>query len=203
MPVKIIVKIIAKLNSAKLGWFEVISLWYINLKVKKVLKIIKPWIIGKKILDVGVGLGGFYKALMDKGYEVTGVDVSDLSVLKGINPIIYDGKNLPFDNDSFDTSLLIHVLHHCDDGIRVLEETKRVSKRVIIVEDTYRNALEKYIVSFNDMLGNFEFFEYPYKKTMAWKNLIEKKGWSILEIEEFSSLTYGYAYGRYVLIVIE
>ena len=71
---------------------------------------------GAKILDIGCGLGREAFALSDMGYDVTGVDISkevitqvkQLAAAKGYNiPFFdYDGKSLPFPDESFDVVLI-------------------------------------------------------------------------------------------------
>ena len=48
--------------------------------------------------------------------------------------MIYDGKNLPFDNLEFDVSLLNETLHHCEDPESVLIEARRVAKSIYVIE---------------------------------------------------------------------
>ena len=172
-------------------------------KGKAIYNRIKEYIYGKNILDVGVGAGGIAYQLKKQNYNVTGIDVVDLSLITETTPLIYDGENIPFGDKEFDTALIVHVLHHCKDGPRVLREAKRVAKRVILIEDTYRNNFERMIVSLDDMIGNFEFFSHPYHKTSWWKDFIKKEGWNLIHSEEYSEFTYRRLYGRYVLLVIE
>ena len=71
---------------------------------------------GAKILDIGCGLGREAFVLSDMGYDVTGVDISreviarvkQLAAARGYSiPFYkYDGKDLPFPDDSFDAVLV-------------------------------------------------------------------------------------------------
>ena len=171
-------------------------------KAQNIYNRIAPYIVGKKVLDVGVGIGGISSYLKQKGFDVTGVDVKNLTLIKESSPTIYNGETLPYNDNSFDTAVIIHVLHHCNDNIKVLTEAKRVAKRVIVVEDTYRNDLEKFVVSFNDNFGNFEFYQHHYLTTRQWKDVIAKKGWNLIHMETYTEFTY-VLYGRYTLFVIE
>ena len=159
--------------------------------------------LGKNILDVGVGSGGISKFLKDKKLNVTGIDIADKSFFSDVAPIVYDGENFDFNDSSFDTALIIHVLHHCTNAYRVLSEAIRVSKRVILIEDTYRNRLEHAIVSFNDSVSNLELYKHTYRTPSEWKKYIEDNNWKIIHEESYSEFLYGYIYGRYVLFVIE
>ncbi|MBP0969522.1 MAG: class I SAM-dependent methyltransferase [Oscillospiraceae bacterium] len=69
-----------------------------------------------RLLDIGCGLGREAFHLADLGYDVVGLDISQevisqvrqLSAEKGcdIPFIVYDGKKLPFPDDSFDVVLI-------------------------------------------------------------------------------------------------
>jgi ubiquinone/menaquinone biosynthesis C-methylase UbiE len=172
-------------------------------KAQNVFRRIGPHIKGRKILDVGVGVGGISSYLRQNDFDVTGIDVKNLSIIIESSPKIYNGEKMPFENNEFDTAIIVHVLHHCRDNIKVLAEAKRVAKRVIVVEDTYRNKLEKTIVSFNDNFANFEFYQHKYLTAEEWKGAIAKEGWSLVHMESYTEFTYGYLYSRYVMFVIE
>lgn len=182
-----------------------------NRLIEKILRIKSNVIIGRigshikggKILDVGTGVGGIHFHLQQLGYEVVGLDVKNVSAYPDITPIIYDGRTFPFSDNQFDTGIIIHVLHHCDDGVKVLSEAMRTCNRIILIEDTYRNWFEHKIVSFNDNISNWEWYQHPYRKTDWWANLFKERDWKIIYQEEYSEFTYKFLYGRYVLFVLE
>lgn len=155
------------------------------------------------VLDVGVGTGSMAKVLDDHGFRVTGIDIVDSSIYPEVIPLVYDGSRMPFDSKSHDNALLICVLHHCTDPFAVLTETMRVAKRVILVEDTFRNGVEKALVSARDCLGNFEFYDHHYRTTGEWKHIINAKKWRVVHSEEWSSLSWYGMYGRQTLLVTE
>lgn len=167
------------------------------------LNLFKRYIKGEKILDVGVGTGSMYKILDDKGFKVDGIDVSDTSLYPEIKARKYDGENFPYKSKTFDTGLLVCVLHHCGKQLRVLEETMRTCSRVIIIEDTFRNQFERKFVSARDMVGNFEFFDHEYRSSKDWLNIFKKRGWKTVYKKEWSSMTFYGMYGRQTLFVIE
>lgn len=155
------------------------------------------------VLDVGVGTGSMAKILGDHGFRVIGIDIADSSMYPEIIPVVYDGSRMPFRSKSHDNALLICVLHHCTDAIGVLTETMRVTKRLILIEDTFRNGVEKALVSARDCLGNFEFYDHHYRTTREWEAIISAKNWQVVHKEEWSSFTWYGMYGRQTLLVTE
>ncbi len=152
-----------------------------------------PWIIkkigrfiaqGDRVLDIGAGGGWIAKRLQDSlGAKVTLLDVADMN--RADLPLqVYDGKHIPFPDASFDTSLLLFVLHHCKDPLQVLAEAARVSaRRVIIFEDTFRNPFEKFLCGLNDWISNSPFFishpfcmnmPFHYRRVEEWEDIFQK-----------------------------
>lgn len=206
MPVPLITKKIKDLRSdrsVKVGFWGGLVESFMNRKALNIWSRIAEYISGDDILDVGLGGGGLYVFLKNKGYKMTGIDVDNLSVYQDVKPVIYDGKTIPFARGRFDTAVIIHVLHHCDDGIRVLQEAKRVARRVIIIEDTYRNIVEKLVVGVGDCLYNFEFWWHTYRTPIQWEEIIRNNKWKIAAKREWSEFFISSVYGRYCMYVIE
>ncbi|MFD0576144.1 class I SAM-dependent methyltransferase [Dactylosporangium darangshiense] len=88
------------------------------------------------VLDLGAGSCKLAKLLIGReGLEVIAVDVVDHNVTD-LPLTLYDGERLPFADGSFDTVLLIFVLHHAADPDGLLREALRLSRRqVLVVED--------------------------------------------------------------------
>ncbi len=160
---------------------------------------IKPYLNqDDKILDLGAGKCALSWFLQQNNYQVTAVDVQNLSLCPEIEPIIYDGKKLPFVDDSFDVGLLLTVLHHTPKPKAVLEEIKRVCKEIIIIEDVYYNPVQKYLTYFTDSLFNFEFIGHPHsnKTDKEWQkvfkelnlNLKDRQSEQVLKF--FTQITY-------------
>lgn len=125
------------------------------------------------ILDIGAGNCNIAETLINDGYKVTAIDVKDLSLVKNIKPLLYDGNKLPFENGRFDVALLLFVLHHCKEPDKIIREAARVAKKIIIMEDVFDNVLEKYVTFAIDSLLNQEFFNHPHsnKRDLEWKKL--------------------------------
>jgi len=136
-----------------------------------VLNDIGPFLkTGERVLDIGAG-GGWSGELIskEKRVEMQLLDVEDFNRSK-LPLVVYDGENIPFPDNSFDSSLLLFVLHHCKDPLLVLKEAIRVTKkRIIIHEDTYTSSFGRALACTNDFIANFPFFlTNPFKMNMPY-----------------------------------
>ena len=131
-----------------------------------------------RILDIGTGPGSVCLLLNREGYSITPVDVLDQSLSAKITPEIYNGKKLPYKDSSFDTTLILTVLHHTLNPEEILSEAKRVSNKTIIIEDIYSNPLQKYLTYFVDSIVNMEFSGHPHsnKSDTEWKKTFARLG---------------------------
>lgn len=154
---------------------------------------------GDRILDFGCGLGGVSEKLVSDGYDVVSLDVRDIS-LTGVKPVIYDGKKIPFKNDSFDVVLVLAVLHHTPDPEKLLKEVGRVAEKIVLLEDVYDGWFGKYITFFFDSLFNLEFFGYPHsnKSDKEWKECFKKLGFSLVGEDKKRSMVF-FKHGIYFL----
>ena len=108
-----------------------------------------------RILDFGCGDGNsaVYIQKHIHGYEYSGIDVSEKSVrkaaernLRGCAFSHYDGRNIPFPDETFDVVFASCVFHHIDeaDHIPMLNEIRRVLRTggtVIVFEHNPLNPL--------------------------------------------------------------
>lgn len=135
----------------------------------------------EKLLDIGTGTGNVCAVLAQRGYDVTPIDVEDLSFTDEVTPTLYDGDTMPYKDDAFNTALLLTVLHHIPTPEATLDESARVAHRVIIIEDIYSNRLHKWVTFFCDSLFNFEFKGHPHsnKTDAEWKALFKAKGYKL------------------------
>jgi ubiquinone/menaquinone biosynthesis C-methylase UbiE len=130
----------------------------------------------QRIIDIGAGTCNVTEVLRQQGLQVEPYDIADLSFVDGTKATIYDGKRLPVPDKYYDVALLLTVLHHAPDPDAIVAEAARVAHRVIIIEDVYRNAVEKYLTYFFDSLFNLEFAGHPHtnKSDAGWRALFTK-----------------------------
>ena len=132
-----------------------------------------------KVLDIGSGSGIIASKIAEKlKARITLVDVVDKRRIN-LPLTIYDGRKLPFENETFDAALLIFVLHHAEDPAEVLAEAKRVVKdKIIIYEDIItRNPFDK----IDTFLHGFAFNktwnlqnEATFKSEDEWRAIFKK-----------------------------
>ena len=85
---------------------------------------------GKRVLDVGCGVGEFVRRLREFSEDVCGVDIDAERVRQGAervpNLALSVGEYLPFRDDTFDVVLLHEVIEHVTDDLATLREARRV-----------------------------------------------------------------------------
>jgi ubiquinone/menaquinone biosynthesis C-methylase UbiE len=91
---------------------------------------------GKRVLEIGVGLGTDFVRFARAGAVVSGVDLTEHAVelvrrrleLEGLEGEVHvaDAESLPFEDASFDRVYSWGVLHHTPDTVRSVREAIRV-----------------------------------------------------------------------------
>jgi|SRR3989344_1762232 len=152
----------------------------------------------EKIVDIGAG-GGWISQEMQKRKktENTLVDVINLNQTD-LPVILYDGENIPFRDNTFDTALLISVLHHCENPSRVLLEAKRVVKnKIIVMEDIAKTPFGEVALRFKDAVTNIGFclmansfreminLPFHFKKISGWEQIFKDLNLQIVYKKEF------------------
>ena len=82
------------------------------------------------LLDVGCGTGTYTAALAERGWDVTGLDVSEdmlrRAEAKGVHAVHADAASLPFEEASFDAATSVFTHTDVDDFAGLLREVVRV-----------------------------------------------------------------------------
>lgn len=95
---------------------------------------------GEKVLDVGTGSGRRLVELsLFRRIDCHGVDIHIGASRPGIELHTYDGRTLPFPDQSFDVVMICYVLHHLtpENARDLMSEITRVAKRkVLVLEDS-------------------------------------------------------------------
>lgn len=141
----------------------------------------------KELIDIGSGTGDIAFLLRKRGKKVTPIDVGDYHGPRFVNTVIYDGKTLPFPDHSFDTALLLMVLHHTPDPETVFVEASRVARELVVIETSFTNPIHKFFTVVSDAIGNLrlEAFWNSYKTDREWRTFFEKHGFNIMDSHKF------------------
>jgi ABC-type Fe3+/spermidine/putrescine transport system ATPase subunit/SAM-dependent methyltransferase len=171
----------------------------------KIANEVKPFLMGDTVADIGCGDGLVAWHLRSFARKLILTDVEDY-----LDPRIKfpfrrysEGQQLPLD-ESVDTSLLLTVLHHAQDPLRLLRETKRITKnRLIVIESVFGVSNDKAApgsvlrnMTFDGQLEYQTFLDWLYNRIFhdgvpvpfnfntpeAWQSIFEDMGWKIEKI---------------------
>lgn len=136
-----------------------------------------------KFLEPGIGTGRTGYSIIKRGYSYTGIDISQemMEQLCGKFSKIPDNltlfqdnaSNLPFENNSFDVVITVHVLHCLQDPLAGLNEMRRVLKP----NGVYlccENLISSYQKTFEKLLRKI-LSQYQLESSQKSASAIEKK----------------------------
>ncbi len=91
----------------------------------------------ERTLDIGVGTGSFSRPLQSRGFDTIGIDISremvKVGISKGLCDVLYaNACSLPFKDNSFHSTLSVHLLHLIPDWLCALQEAIRVTRENFI-----------------------------------------------------------------------
>lgn len=161
-------------------------------EANRILKAMDGKIQGR-VLDVGCGDGDFGRMLMQRKYglELHGVDIAETAIRKAHTSMdgnmrltVGDVTGLPYRDDSFDCVLLIEVIEHVFDILRLLGEINRVLKNdgVLFITTTDFNLLKKIFISFF-LFDRYFYPTNPHIRFFTKKTLIsvlDKRGFKVI-----------------------
>ena len=113
-------------------------------------------VCGPSLLDLGCGVGGYSKTLMDAGFQVQALDVNpryvEIAKKLKVHARKYDGFTLPLADASVDTVFMVEVLEHIPEPERMIAEVYRVARRNIVVTVPNNTQRLNTMVSWSHML---------------------------------------------------
>jgi SAM-dependent methyltransferase len=159
-------------------------------RIRVLTEHVTPWIgPGDHVLDIGSGTGKIAANLQRSQplAAITGIDIL-IQPETPIKVVQYDGKTIPFPDKSFDTVIILDVLHHTENPGMLLKEAVRVAKNRIIIKDHFsENRLDHAILKFMDDTGNSYLGidrTYNYYSRKQWHDLFKANG---LTVEKLNS----------------
>lgn len=96
---------------------------------------ISPWIFGNNVLDLGCGTG-VIGVLVEKQTRCKITFADTINYLQIDRPFVQLANQFPFADDTFDTTLIITVLHHTCHVKETLNEAARVTRRRLIIKES-------------------------------------------------------------------
>ena len=146
-------------------------------------------LMGKDILEVACGNGDLSVFLVQKGFHVTGIDISEVGISQAIsyakqekvanmtNFLVMDGTQLNFDDNTFDSVIFPEVFEHVINSRRYISEAIRVLKpggRIFIsVPDTLEISWPGHIRLFTKETLSVELDQYT--DNIIWYEMNFKK----------------------------
>jgi SAM-dependent methyltransferase len=143
----------------------------------------------KTLLDVGCGDGTLARSIVDRrpGLRATGVEIR-ARPHTAIPVQEFDGRILPYADDSHDLVMLVDVLHHADDPLILVREAARVAARAVIIKDHLTGAwLSHERLRLMDWVGNIGHgvpLRYAYWSPAEWKSAFAQAGLREVERRE-------------------
>ncbi len=126
-----------------------------------------------KTLDIGCGSKPYEKCFHSKEYIGLEIDTTINKAIKKVD-VFYDGKKIPFENQSFDSVVCFQVLEHVFEPDEFLSEVNRILK-----------PNGKFLITVPFVWDEHEQpFDYARYSSFGLKHLLNKHGFKILHQEK-------------------
>lgn len=130
-------------------------------RAQRLVEFVLPDLPGEgRILDLGSGTGHNARHLAAKvPHEIVEADVVDIHSV-GRGPVLFDGRVLPFEQDTFSAVMVLFVLQYVPDPAGLLSEIRRVTDgRVLVVQSTYVGTIGHQLLRAWELLSGRLAFE--------------------------------------------
>jgi SAM-dependent methyltransferase len=134
-----------------------------------------------EVLDVGSGDGLLDARILTKRPDVR-IEGIDILVRDTTHIPVrhFNGKELPFPDNTFDVVQFVDVLHHTESPAILLKEAARVTRRYVVLKDHTRNGLlANSTLRFMDWVGNARHgvvLPYHYLSRAEWDVVFREVG---------------------------
>ncbi|MBI2653415.1 class I SAM-dependent methyltransferase [Candidatus Woesearchaeota archaeon] len=182
--------------------FELLIKPLLLIKARKTSNYCKKFLKGK-FLDIGAGRCYIAKEIQVKNnVKVTCLDVKDLSQTD-MKVVVYDGKNMPFKNNQFNSALIAYVLHHCEEPLAVLKEAIRVCKgNIVIFEDTKPSPITNAMDFLSNRLRGVE-TPFKFKTEKEWLGIFKKLNLKIVAVKHNVEREWFYPFVEHTMFVVK
>jgi SAM-dependent methyltransferase len=124
-------------------------------------------------------------------HDSSGVSVEGIDILVRSETHIpvkpFNGRVIPYPDNSVDVIIFVDVLHHTHDARFLLREAARVTRRKVLVKDHLaENAIDHTILRFMDWVGNAPHgvaLPYNYFSYGEWMDHFSQAGLKILSLD--------------------
>ena len=136
------------------------------------------------VLDVGCGDGLVASLIQESkpGVTLRGIDVLVRADTR-IPVIEFDGRTIPFADESFDVVLFVDVLHHTNKPEILLREAARVARDAIVLKDHTREGIAaETTLRFMDRIGNRRHhvaLPHNYWQKRKWLDAFQRLGLTV------------------------
>jgi ubiquinone/menaquinone biosynthesis C-methylase UbiE len=176
--------------------------WIDKQRANRVAAILDPHVRGKT-LDVGCWNGAVARRLTQA--EVIGIDVVRPPEPQ-IDVVEFDGVHVPFADKQFETVLCCTALHHAAEPDVLLDEMKRVGRRLVILEDSYDTHCERASVVALHAIGS-RMVKIPYRcdgfrSSEAWRRMFADHALAVESSTRHPGVQPGWPFLRHNLFVL-
>jgi 2-polyprenyl-3-methyl-5-hydroxy-6-metoxy-1,4-benzoquinol methylase len=148
-------------------------------------------LIGRRLLEIGVGSGSFMEYAKCRGFQVMGCDLS-LPICRQVEgkfhiPVHHGHVHSLPDEPSFDVVVMNHVLEHVSDPVGLLREVRRRMNRGGVLHVAVPN-LDSWESRLRGWTG-FEPYHLVYFRPATLKNAAERAGFLVSRVYTHESFS--------------
>lgn len=156
----------------------------------RILDLIQDYIKSGSLLDLGVGTGLFMEIAIQRGFEVSGLDVSDyaikevakrLKIKSNKKLVVSELQSTTFPSQSFDVVNLRHSIEHVKDPAKLLKQVFRVLKPGGMVSIATPNSYGWHAKIYQNLWPHWSVpYHIQFFSKQSLKDIVNKAGFKIV-----------------------